>query len=174
MEDLPLRDIHLPAPINWWPPAVGWWGLMVLILALIFGIALYRRYLNRPTLAKLALKELGEIEFSTDLDQVEKVRSLSILMKRYALSHNNRYDVAGLTGPKWLAWLDLEAGDTRFSHGVGRLLLEAPYRPLPPNEDMEELFSLCRAWFERKTRATRFGEGAKVKRRLLKDHRVNN
>ncbi|HVS24646.1 MAG TPA: DUF4381 family protein, partial [Gammaproteobacteria bacterium] len=22
---LPLRDIHLPGLISWWPPAPGWW-----------------------------------------------------------------------------------------------------------------------------------------------------
>ncbi len=31
-----LRDIHLPDPISWWPPAPGWWVLAVVVLALLF------------------------------------------------------------------------------------------------------------------------------------------
>ena len=30
---LPLRDLHLPDAIGWWPPAPGWWVLFVLALA---------------------------------------------------------------------------------------------------------------------------------------------
>ena len=23
-----LRDVHMPDPISWWPPAFGWWMIM--------------------------------------------------------------------------------------------------------------------------------------------------
>ena len=32
-EQIPLRDLHLPDAISWWPLAPGWW--IVLGLALI-------------------------------------------------------------------------------------------------------------------------------------------
>ena len=45
--ELPLRDIHLPEPVSWWPMAPGWWwviGLLLLASAVVTGIILYRRY----------------------------------------------------------------------------------------------------------------------------------
>ncbi|MGD2138441.1 MAG: DUF4381 family protein, partial [Gammaproteobacteria bacterium] len=33
-----LRPLHPPAPVEWWPPAPGWWVLGVLLLALL-GLA---------------------------------------------------------------------------------------------------------------------------------------
>ena len=38
MNELPLRDIHLPDAVSWWPPAIGWWLLAIIIVALAYGI----------------------------------------------------------------------------------------------------------------------------------------
>ena len=37
VSQLPLRDIHLPGSVGWWPPAIGWWLLAALVLV---GVAL--------------------------------------------------------------------------------------------------------------------------------------
>ena len=40
---LPLRDIHLPEVIGWWPPAIGWWILAaVVLLAAVLWVLRYR------------------------------------------------------------------------------------------------------------------------------------
>jgi len=46
---IPLRDIHLPDPIGWWPPAPGWsivLGLLVLASAGL-AFALWHRHRRR-------------------------------------------------------------------------------------------------------------------------------
>lgn len=58
-----LRDIHLPDPVSWWPPAPGWYG--VLLLLIIFSaLAWWLAKKWRPSFKKLALLELQTIEQS--------------------------------------------------------------------------------------------------------------
>lgn len=147
MEPLPLRDIHLPAPISWWPPAIGWWLLAVaLIVGTVLAVWLIRRW-RRATPTKLALRELDYLAQDAGLDPAEKLRRLSILLRRTALSFYPREQVAGLTGEAWLLWLDSAFGAPRFSEGPGRWLAEAPYRPTPA-ADIEPLLDLCRDWIK--------------------------
>ena len=30
---LPLRDLHLPEAVGWWPLAPGWWGVIAVVTA---------------------------------------------------------------------------------------------------------------------------------------------
>lgn len=103
--ELPLRDIHLPAPIGWWPPAPGWWILLFGMPALAFLLAWLWRFLRRQSPKKLALRELESIA-KADADPLEKVRQLAVLLRRTALSVYPREEVAGLVGEAWLAFLD--------------------------------------------------------------------
>ena len=55
---LPLRDIHLPDAVAWWPPAFGWW--IVAALVVLLGIALSVRtwQQRRHRAARRALKDI--------------------------------------------------------------------------------------------------------------------
>ena len=153
MEQLPLRDIHLPAPIGWWPPAIGWWLLLMLVPLLIAALVWIVRRGRRVTPVKLALRELDALQANAEIDPLEQLRGLSILMKRAALSVHGREHVAGLTGEDWLRWLDESMGGTRFREGPGRLLADAPYRPTPPAAELLELLGLCREWLRHAAKA---------------------
>lgn len=148
MEPLPLRDIHLPAPISGWPPAIGWWLVLALLILLSVGVvrAVYRA--RRMTPARLALRALDELQQSSEQDAPEKARQLSILMRRAALTLRDRRQVASLTGEAWLCWLDEMMGENeaRFRQGPGKLLIEAPYRALSTGQELDGLFELCREW----------------------------
>ena len=59
--EIPLRDIHLPEPISWWPLAPGWWILVGGLLALaILGFLAWRFYARRQI--RRAERALASIE----------------------------------------------------------------------------------------------------------------
>lgn len=130
-ETLPLRDLHLPEAIGWWPPAPGWWvllGLVVLGLALV-ARALYRRHRHHAA-RRLALAELARLErkWATDRNTTALAAGTSDLLRRAMLAYAPRHEVAGLTGRAWLEWLDRGLDRQPFSRGPGRSLEHLPYR----------------------------------------------
>ncbi len=152
---LPLRDIQLPDPISWWPPAPGWWLLSVLglVLALTAAVAWSRRRRKRQ-LYREAMHELERIHRETwraSEDPTILVREMSQLLRRVALSVYPRGQVAGLVGEDWLRFLDQALHDTpcanAFTEGAGRILVSAPYRPRA-QADAGELVRLCRSWIK--------------------------
>ena len=150
--ELPLKDIHLPDAIGWWPPAIGWWLLAVLIPALI--VLLYWGYkrLTRKTAISTAKKNLVAIKLNTELDNAGKLRELSMLLRRVAISVNPRTGVASLTGQSWLAFLDQSLSGAPFTEGCGQLLATAPYRNTAPTEsEMIQFIGLCEDWLKAQT-----------------------
>lgn len=146
---LPLKDIHLPEAIGWWPPAIGWWILAVLIpLLIVFFIWFYKR-LARKTAIKTANKILAEIKQDATRDNSQKLREISVLIRRVAISVSPRAEAAGLIGREWLAFLDGSVKGSPFSEGIGQLLADAPYRKISPTElQISQLISLCEDWLK--------------------------
>ncbi len=150
--ELPLKDIHLPEAIGWWPPAIGWWLLAVFIPLLIaFLYWLYKR-LTRKTAIKTARNNLVAIKQNSALDNGQKLRELSMLIRRVAISINPRTEVASLTGRQWLTFLDSSVTGAPFSEGCGQLLVEATYRNTSPTGlEISQLINLCEDWLKAQT-----------------------
>lgn len=146
---LPLKDIHLPAEIGWWPPAPGWWlvaGLLILIA--LTGYFFIRR-VRRKTAVKTARKLLFSLQQNNTLGTQQKLTELSILMRRVAISVQPRQQTASLTGRDWLRYLDSSMPDNPFSEGIGQYLADAHYRPvLEEKPDLAELIRLCENWLK--------------------------
>jgi hypothetical protein len=151
---LPLRDIHLPEPVSWWPPAPGWWILFGFVILLLVGIGwLYRRrsrYLKSAVYhAKIQLQLLRE-DYSNQGDSLKLIRELSALLRRICISVHPRSESASLTGREWLAFLDQSVSGEPFLKGSGRVLVDAPYQR-NPDIDADTLLSLCQEWIENVT-----------------------
>ncbi|MEM7279280.1 MAG: DUF4381 domain-containing protein [Pseudomonadota bacterium] len=130
-EQIPLRDLHLPEAIGWWPLAPGWWVVIALaIVALGFLFRAWLRIRARGAARRYALRELNviELEYQESRNPVQFGANLSELLRRTMLAYAPRHDVAGLTGDAWLEWLDEGLAQPVFSNGPGRQIVELPYR----------------------------------------------
>ena len=138
---LPLRDIHLPEAVSWWPLAPGWWVLICIAAAGLLYF-LYKEFLKwRANAARrVALSELRRVrtEYEAGADVLALSKALSELLRRAMLAYAPRSEVAGLTGDEWLAWLDRDLDRPWFREGAGRSLLVLPYRdPVKVGADVD-------------------------------------
>ncbi len=146
-QSLPLKDIHLPSTISWWPLALGWWIVLGFIILVILAWW-FRRYIKAwlaPSLQSIALAQLEAITVDYHLTTQQKVQRISQLLRQSAMSSYPRDVVAGLAGERWLEFLDDKNPEKPFSSGVGRSLIEAPYRP-DAELDIDALVKLARDW----------------------------
>lgn len=147
-QPLPLKDIHLPEAINWWPPAMGWWLLPVFLILLILAARYGYKRMRQKTAVKTAKVLLTQIRQQHPNDE-QTLSALSALLRRTAISTDSRDKVAALHGRAWLHYLDHSLSDTPFSQGIGQCLADAHYRPSQPEDtDLDALFSLCERWLK--------------------------
>jgi hypothetical protein len=185
---LPLRDIHLPGMIAWWPPAPGWWMVLALLVAGLVVFALYYRG-GRHRRAALRTVRKMHAALAQGAAPVECLQRVSTTLRRYAMTtadampvaalravdgvteRASSAEVAGLIGQRWLRYLDSRWERDEFSRGLGRLLLAAPYAP-PASIDRQhalDLALLCGQWLaaqkvRRRPRARLFSRGRALAR----------
>lgn len=165
---LVLRDIHMPEPISWWPPALGWWGVGGLALMVCLLVALWWRRFQGRRLRKVALRALDDLEAAYRMNREGGllIVELSALLRRVCLALSDRrvqsahtvwapghdLKVAGLTGEAWLSFLEQDMPGQPFTKGPGRLLISLPFQRMGEKVTYErerewmDLLALCRAW----------------------------
>lgn len=139
--EIPIRDLHLPEPVGWWPLAPGWWILIAIaVLGLAWLLMRALRRHRRGRARRFALRELKRIEarYERGDNVVTLSREMSELVRRAMLAYAPRTDVAGLTGDDWLRWLDAGLANPTFEVGPGRAIAELPYRdPAAVHDDVD-------------------------------------
>jgi Domain of unknown function (DUF4381) len=152
-----LRDIHGLDAISWWPPAAGWWLLAALMIALLFLLVLLLRNLRRypaGSWRRHAWKQLRALrQQAYRMPAQQLAGELSELMRRIAIARLGRDRAAGLSGERWLDWLQRHdpAGFTWTQHG--HPLLTLPYAPPDSREEsalpLLPLIDAAFAWVDR-------------------------
>lgn len=147
-EQIPLRDLHVPDPVGWWPLAPGWWLLIALVLGAL-GYLLYRQFdsWRRNAARRIALAELARLRraYEQGADVLALSKGLSELLRRSMLAYAPRDEVAGLTGERWLQWLDRGLAEPLFSNGPGRSIETLPYQSPERVEQQADVAGLVAA-----------------------------
>ena len=146
-----LRDIHLPASIDAWPPAFGWWLLGGLVL-IAMGLLIYSawRYWRSQRYSREAIIELRALysTYQREEGPQDYLRGYTELLKRVALTHYPRSQVAALTGETWVQFLDSTAQSHEFSTGAGQILIQGKYQA-QTEVDVEAMQRLGILWIKR-------------------------
>jgi hypothetical protein len=146
-ESLDLRDVHLPEPPPWWPPAPGWWLLFALVLLAGLAAWLYWQRYRAERPRRMALAELDAVARRCADEPQRLASELSIWLRRVALTLQPRIDVAGLTGQDWLDALQRLSPGSTLVRDCQQLLLQGPYAPVSASgEELEGVLEACRDW----------------------------
>ena len=151
MNELPLHDIHLPAAVSAWPPAIGWWILPLLILGLAFGVYHFIQYRKQRkkqiAYKKLAVNELHKIkqQYVDSNNSIALLRAVSTLLRRIGLSYLPRENIASLTGEQWIDTLNSLSSQNFIDHELSQLLAHAPYQKTA-DFDQQQLLDTCESW----------------------------
>lgn len=114
-----LRDLHEPLPPGPWPPSIGWWVLLALLITLIaFGINQWLRYRQRVLPYRIAILEAAELESLLRSDRTNPkhyINAVNALLKRLIVHIEHSVDAPRLHGEAWLHFLAERFQEPRFS-----------------------------------------------------------
>ncbi|WP_122423923.1 DUF4381 domain-containing protein [Pseudomonas viridiflava] len=134
-----LQPLIAPEAIGFWPPAPGWWLLLLLIPALGWGIWRLRTLLPVKASKSRSEQPLDPVRVAAlaELASLPKpydgapagawLQQINGLLKRLCRNHYLHSQSHTLNGRKWLAFLDNRcpaAGLTRWM-----ILVEGAYKP---------------------------------------------
>lgn len=145
-----LRDIALPDPIGFWPPAPGWWILFLVALGLIVWaiIVINRRQLNTAYRRQALIEsEINWKELQETNNTRHYLEETAKLVRRCAIIAYPRKDVKHLTGTDWLEFLDSTYAGKKpdgFTQGLSKDFASLAYQSdsVLKNIDSEYLLSL--------------------------------
>ncbi len=144
-----LADIHLPDGVSWWPLAPGWWMLLALLVISIIAFFIWRLRKQQNHYRIVAQQELTKIyaDYQQSNDAASYLQTLSVLLRRTALTAYPQRFNASIKGSDWLNWLDSVCPvlNGKFSGDLGQSLVSSAYQK-NPNVDINGLHQLSSQW----------------------------
>lgn len=147
MNELELRDIHLPEASLWWPPAHGWWIALLLLIVLLVILVWAIRWIRHKPLRRLSLRELERIRQRHDSGSSDKavLADIAVLLRRTLISYHGRDSFAASAGDAWIEQLQQVAPQQGFNDEQLQLLSRDRYKA-DCSCDIESLLQACERW----------------------------
>jgi hypothetical protein len=143
-----LHDILLPAEVNWWPVAPGWYGLLVILTA--FGLLVGLRYMasyRKNAYRRGALRELQSLNDPTTIAE---------LLRRTALAIHPRPAIAKLSGQDWVDWLESQCPE-KMPDSIEGDLINGAYRNTGTSSDIKPLKLYAAQWIAQHQPTSKLG-----------------
>ncbi|MFT6420574.1 MAG: hypothetical protein ACJA05_000083 [Porticoccus sp.] len=152
-----LRDIHLPDPIGWWPPAPGWWLLALLLLsAMTYCLWRLKKRHQDNRYRREALHCLAELKQSLAEQPLEYCHAMLALLRRTAKTAYPDQALESELTPALLQRLNQQCRRTLFDETLQQQLQVLPYRADPENMDhlVISLHAAIKQWLEQHRRSS--------------------
>ena len=149
MNDIELRDIHLPDVTLWWPPALGWWLLVVGIPLTLVALIYIRRWVKHQSAKKRSIIEFRQItrSFEAEQDPSLLIGQISTLLRRILITYQGRDQAAGITGDRWIEQLNELVAERCFSEEQESLLRHGQFQRRI-EFDSRGLIASCERWIK--------------------------
>ena len=149
--ELPLRDIHAAAPLDWWPPAPGWWILALCTAVLVAWLGRRAWLLYRARRLRLALKAeyTGIVShYESNRDGRLMLAESATFMRRLLVYIGGHGSQAGVVGEAWAEYLCTPFPGDAQMHRVCQDLASSAYRRQAVDVDPVRL-QRSRRWMDR-------------------------
>jgi hypothetical protein len=147
-----LADIHLPEPVSYWPPSIGWWILAAITLVLL--VILFRKFASRARQQKICRYALAELQRcynsysqadSANIDQnkLDYVNQFNTV----ALVHYPQANAASLDGASWVDFIRQKGESSLMTDDIATALQYGRFQT-KCDVDVDGMQSFGQQWVE--------------------------
>ncbi|GJM14562.1 MAG: hypothetical protein DHS20C12_29650 [Pseudohongiella sp.] len=151
-----LADIHLPEPVSYWPPAIGWWILAALALVLV--VLVFRKFAQLSRQRKICQYAIAELERCYDnysngdpaaIDQgkLDYVNQFNTVLRRVALVHFQQANVASLDGASWVDFIRQKGESSLMTDEIAAALQHGRFQT-KCDVDVDAMQGFGQQWIE--------------------------
>ncbi|MEM7690886.1 MAG: DUF4381 domain-containing protein [Pseudomonadota bacterium] len=141
-----LQPLREPSPLDWWPPAPGWWVLAFLgLCALVYVCFLLRRRWKRGEALRAAKATVKRLRLE-QLEPQDLVARLGVLQRRLSIASCGRASSAGLTGEAWADLLN-SLGRKRAGYFDTQSVALA-HRPVVTAQESQQFLENTERWLQ--------------------------
>ncbi len=147
-----MHDVIAPAPIGAWPPAIGWWILLLIAVSICLAVTyLLITVIQNRKYRKLALAEISLINANTELSEQEKIlHALHVLKRTFFTAYpNSRVTSAGIYGAQWIKLLNSCVNKPLFDEQIEASLEGLLYAPTSTEFDVDKFITSSKRWIRR-------------------------
>lgn len=146
---IPLEAIVTPSTVDFWPPAIGWWiSLILIVTAVVFVLKAYRNYKSKWGYRKTALRLLDQSYHQWQSETINNETSCQhffALLKRTAITAYSENKINHLFGDEWLETLRVQAPSLTIDDTVREAIVNGQYQK-DIKIDAENSYLFCKQW----------------------------